>query len=120
MLRRSRGGVAICSLAAVLLTACGTDPAGPVAVDSCPANLIEGVLEPLGKPGSIGIMEGSRHLHVTWVGGYRSAEQNGIAVVLSPAGEVVAQAGDAVRLTGGEIRPGEVVACGPPRLLDRG
>lgn len=95
-----------------MTAACASAPIPtPVA---CPAALITGVLEPLGPPGSIGIAAGPRHLIVTWVDGYRSAELNGSLVVLSPEGAVVARAGDRVELTGGELRAGEWTACGPP------
>jgi hypothetical protein len=103
-----------CAVVATLaLAACGSDATGtPV---GCPTNLIEGVLEPLGMPGSIGIMDGTRHLVIVWTNGYRSAVVDAGVAVLSPSGEVVARAGDTVEVTGGEVRPGEWLACGPPR-----
>jgi hypothetical protein len=65
-------------------------------------------------PGSIGIMDGPRHVLVSWTGGYRAAEIDGALVVLSPAGAVVARSGDRVEISGGEARPGEWSACGGP------
>jgi hypothetical protein len=67
-------------------------------------------------PGSIGVMDGSRHVLVTWNGGYHAAEIDGALVVLSPAGAVVARSGDRVEISGGEVRPGEWFACGGPMV----
>lgn len=76
------------------------------------------MLEPLGHPGSIGIAVDSHHL-VVWGDGHRSVDVNGTLSVVSPAGQVVARVGDRVTLTGGTVRPGEFLACGPaaPREL---
>jgi hypothetical protein len=82
--------------------------------------LIEGVLEPLGPPGSIGIMDGPNHLILSWHDGFHPAEVDGALVVVSLDGTVVARAGDRVQVTGGQLKAGEWFACGPPRLLKRG
>ncbi|MDQ3128302.1 MAG: hypothetical protein M3Q66_07615, partial [Chloroflexota bacterium] len=53
------------------------------------------------------------HLIVVWGDGHRSVEVDGTLSVVSPAGQVVARVGDRVTLTGGRVRPGEFLACGP-------
>ncbi len=113
----TRGVRLLSALVATLAITIAACDAGPTSTPvGCPIELIEGVLEPLGMPGSIGIMSGSRHLIITWTNGYRSAEVAGAVVVISPSGAVVARAGDRVEVTGGEVRPGEWLSCGPPRL----
>ena len=71
------------------------------------------MLEPLGPPGSIGIFDGASHLILTWGDGSRTVDVGGTLSVVSPDGTVTARVGDRVTLTGGRIRPGEFVACGP-------
>ena len=97
------------------IAGCSSVPsAAPV---GCPAALIEGVLEPLGPPGSIGIMEGPNHLILSWHDGFHPATINGTLVVLAPDGTVVAREGDRVQVTGGQLKAGEWFACGAPRPI---
>ena len=79
----------------------------------CPADLISGILEPLGPPGSIGFAIGNEHLIVEWGDGTRTAVVNGMLSVVSPDGGVIAHVGDEVTLTGGRTRAGVLRACGP-------
>ena len=96
------------------LGGCSGEATPRSAVPGCPLDQVTGVLEPLGPPGSIGIaLDDSRHLIVVWGDGHRSVDINGTLSVLSPAGQVVARVGDRVTLTGGQIRPGQFLACGP-------
>jgi hypothetical protein len=104
--------LALVALLAIAIAACDAGPTDTSA--ACPADRVEGTLEPLGMPGSIGIMVGPRHLLITWTGGYRSAEVEGALVVVSPGGAVVARTGDRVQIAGAEFRPGDWLACGPP------
>ena len=104
--------LAAAAILVVAIAACYARPTDSLV--ACPADQIEGVLEPLGMPGSIGIMVGSRHLLINWANGYRATEVDGAMVVVSPTGAIVARAGDRVQLAGGEIRPGEWFTCGPP------
>lgn len=95
-----------------VLGGCATGPTGTLVL-GCPLDQISGVLEPLGPPGSMGIFDGGSHLILTWGDGTRTVDVDGTLSVVSPAGDVTARVGDQVTLTGGRIRPGEFVACGP-------
>jgi hypothetical protein len=111
---RLAGRVAAAALAGlvVALDGCATQPP-PSLVLGCPLDQISGVLEPLGPPGTIGIFDGGDHLIITWGDGTRTVDIGGTLSVVSPNGVVTARVGDRVKLTGGRIRAGEFVACGP-------
>jgi len=96
----------------VLVAGCASEPP-PSLVLGCPLDQVTGVLEPLGPPGSIGIFTDGDHLILTWGDGTRTVDVGGTLSVVSPAGTVTARVGDRVTLTGGRIRAGEFVACGP-------
>jgi hypothetical protein len=109
-------------LAFVLATSAGCtseEPTEPLA-SACPSDRIEGTLEPLGMPGSIGLAEASSHSVITWLGGNRTGVVEGALSVIAPDGRVLARVGDPVIVTGGHVRPGEIVACGPVVSLRRG
>jgi hypothetical protein len=98
--------------ASVALGGCASAPTGtPVA--GCPLDRISGVLEPLGPPGSLRIFDGGDHLILTWGDGTRTLVVDGVLSVVAPDGTVSARVGDRVTLTGGRIRAGEFLACGP-------
>ncbi len=102
------------ALAALLgvVGGCASAPP-PSIVLGCPLDRITGVLEPLGLPGSMGIFAGGEHLVLTWGDGTRTVDVAGTLTVVLPDGRVSARVGDRVTLTGGRIRAGEFVACGP-------
>ena len=105
---------ALLALAVLVVgTACGSpvDQGSPVV--GCPAALIRGTLELLGS--DLGLMDSQqRHLVVDWPDGYVTRDIDGQPSLVDPAGRLVARAGDAVEITGGEIRVGEWYACGHP------
>jgi hypothetical protein len=120
------GRVATMALSALLvvgiggaIAGCSSEPS-PSSVAACPLDSITGVLEPLGPPGSIGIAADSLHLIVVWGDGHRSVDVDGTLSVVSPSGHVVARVGDRVTLTGGHVRPGEFLACGPAAPRESG
>jgi hypothetical protein len=105
MTARVAGLVLAVSLVISTTAGCSSSPTeSPL---GCPLAVIEGFLEPLGPPGSIGIMEGPNHLILSWHDGFHPAEVNGALVVLSPDGTVVARVGDLVQVTGASIKAGE-------------
>ena len=117
--RRARR-VAVPRIAVVVLvvlsgTACGLAPAPPTPAVGCPEALVRGTLEVLG--GEIGLFDSTdRHLIVQWPAGYATRDVGGEPSLVDPSGRVVARAGDAVEIPGGEIRVGEWFACGDPLL----
>jgi hypothetical protein len=96
-------------VAVLVATGCGDER--PTVTEACAAVAVPGVLEPLGTEG-IGIFTADRHLEVDWPDGYSALSVGGRLSLVDPGGQVLAGVGDRVELTGREVRPGVLVACG--------